>query len=63
MIEALRECDNMDAQQLAEWYFDDECRDLGWEQHAYRKPRFDDINNQETATADPMPFFLHPDRI
>lgn len=61
VIEALNECETIEAQQLAEWYFEDECLDLGWEQHAYRKPRYDDINDQETATADPAPFFLQPD--
>jgi len=60
MIQALRECDTTDKQQLADWYFDDECRYLGWERHAYNKPRFNDINSQETATADPAPFFLQP---
>ncbi len=60
IIAALNECQHIDPQQLAEWYFDDECRDLLWEQHAYRKPRFADINSQETATADPSPFFLQP---
>jgi len=60
VISALRECEQLDAKQLADWYFDDECRDLGWEQHAYRKARFADINSQETATADPAPFFLQP---
>lgn len=60
LIEALRHCDNINPQQLANWYFDDECRYLGWERHAYRKPRFDDINSRETATADPTPFFLQP---
>ncbi|MDP3837954.1 MAG: alpha/beta hydrolase, partial [Methylococcales bacterium] len=45
IIQALRECDTIDMQQLADWYFDDECRYLAWERHAYKKPRFDDINN------------------
>jgi esterase/lipase len=60
IIDALTECEKIDPQQLAQWYFEDECSYLGWEQHAYRKPRFADINSQETATADPTPFFLHP---
>ncbi|MDD1616713.1 MAG: alpha/beta hydrolase [Methylococcaceae bacterium NSP1-2] len=60
IIDALNDCDKINPQQLAIWYFHDECLDLGWEQHAYRKPRFDDINSQETATADPAPFFLQP---
>jgi esterase/lipase len=60
IIDALNDCDKINPQQLAIWYFHDECLDLGWEQHAYRKPRFADINSQETATADPAPFFLQP---
>ena len=60
IIRALNYCNELDPKQLADWYFDDECRDLLWEQHAYRKSRFDDINRQETATADPTPFFLQP---
>jgi esterase/lipase len=60
VIDALNQCEHIAPQQLAEWYFNDECRDLSWEQHAYKKPRFDDINSQETATADPSPFFLQP---
>lgn len=60
VVAALEECEYIDPQQLAQWYFDDECRDLAWEQHAYRKPRFADINSQETANADHTPFFLQP---
>lgn len=60
VIQALAECEQIAPQQLADWYFNDECRHLAWERHAYNKPRFDDINSQETATADPMPFFLQP---
>lgn len=61
MIKSLRECDQINPQQLAAWHFEDECRDLNWEQHAYSKPCFDDINEHETASADPMPFFLEPE--
>lgn len=60
MITALAECDDIDQQELAAWYFEDECRDLIWEHHAYSKPVFDDLNNQQTASADPKPFFLTP---
>jgi esterase/lipase len=60
VIAALNECEHIHPQQLAQWYFDDECLDLGWEQHAYRKPRYADINSLETATVDPAPFFLQP---
>jgi esterase/lipase len=60
MIQALAECDHVDQRKLAAWHFEDECRDLSWERHAYSKPIFDDINEQETASADPSPFFLEP---
>lgn len=58
--QALTESEQIDPQQFAEWYFEDECLDLGWEQHAYQKSRYADINSHETATADPSPFFLQP---
>ncbi len=60
IIQALDECEKISPKQLAAWYFEDECRDLNWERHAYTKPRFDDINEHETAIADPLPFFLKP---
>ena len=60
IINALAECDDVDLQELAAWHFEDECRDLSWEHHAYNKPAYDDINEHETATADPNPFFLDP---
>jgi esterase/lipase len=60
LIQALADCDKVDQEELAAWYFEDECRDLTWEHHAYCKPIYDDINEQQTATADPKPFFLSP---
>ncbi len=60
MIQALDECGHIDPQQLAAWHFDDESRDLSWERHAYSDRRYDDINEHETAAADPAPFFLRP---
>jgi esterase/lipase len=60
IIQALDECDRISPKQLAAWYFEDECRDLNWERHAYTKPQFDDINEHETAASDPSPFFLKP---
>lgn len=60
MIAALNECHKVDPEQLVAWYLDDESRDLSWERHFYTKPRFSDINAQETASADPSPFFLQP---
>jgi esterase/lipase len=60
VLKAYADSEQVDEQELALWYFEDECRDLNWEHHAYNKPEFDDINSQETASADPSPFFLEP---
>ena len=60
LVRALAECDDVDQQEIAAWHFEDECRDLRWEYHAYRKPIYDDINQYETASDDPSPFFLDP---
>jgi len=60
MIRALEDCDKIDRKELAAWYFEDERRDLIWEHHAYNKAIYDDINELQTATADPKPFFLTP---
>ncbi len=60
MLKAWAESVDVDQQELAAWHFEDECRDLNWEYHAYNKPAFDDINEHETASADPNPFFLDP---
>jgi len=60
MLNAWAESSDVDQQELAAWHFEDECRDLNWEHHAYNKPAFDDINEHETASADPNPFFLDP---
>jgi esterase/lipase len=60
VLKALRNCDTIDRQELAAWHFDDECRDMCWENHAYSKAIFEDVNSKETASTDPMPFFLEP---
>jgi esterase/lipase len=60
MIQALADCDKIGREELAAWYIEDECLDLTWEHHAYNKPIYEDINGQQTATADPKPFLLTP---
>jgi len=60
MVQALEECGQIDPKQLAAWHFEDECLDLSWERHVYTNRRYDDINEHETAAADPSPFFLRP---
>lgn len=47
-------------QQLAAWHFEDEQRDLAFERQLYHTPENAEINQAETAVADPSPFLLHP---
>lgn len=60
VIKALSEFDKITTKQLAQWHFEDELRALNWEKKFFSKPRFDDINKQETFNADPKPFLLTP---
>jgi esterase/lipase len=60
LIAAFEDAGRIEAEQLLNWYLDDEYRDLSWERHVYSKPRYNDINRHETANAEPLPFFLKP---
>jgi esterase/lipase len=60
LVQALKECGTDMRRQLADWFFEDECRSLLWEKQFYAQPRFDDLNRKESADADPTPFFLIP---
>ncbi len=62
VIAAMNEFAVIEPVQMAIWHFDDECRWLAWEKHAYSKPEYDDINSLETAVADPSPFFIQPEQ-
>ena len=46
---------------LAQLRFDDELRSHAWCQHHYAKPEHEEINAQETATADGRPYLSIPD--
>jgi esterase/lipase len=48
--------------QMAAWHFEDELLSLSFEQQIYHKRWGASMHRQETATADPAPFFIHPDR-
>jgi len=61
ILGALKTCNNNIQHQLSNWYFDDECLALKWEKQLYSESRYDDINQQETADADPSPFLLQPE--
>lgn len=61
IVKALEDCGKDIRQQLARWFFEDECRALLWTKQYYSQPRFDDINRKESATTDPAPFLWLPD--
>jgi hypothetical protein len=62
VIQALTDYYRTTPRQMAEWFLEDEIRDLAWEQQHYHKPHFDGINQQEIADADAAPFLLHPEQ-
>ncbi|MEZ5824552.1 MAG: 1-acyl-sn-glycerol-3-phosphate acyltransferase [Geminicoccaceae bacterium] len=47
--------------EISAWLLDDEKRALAWSKSRFAKPRFDDINGRETASADPSPYLLAGD--
>ena len=57
---AYQQCAKVTDVQLAEWAFNDEIISLEWDKAHYSKPRYDDINQQETATESAKPFLLMP---
>ncbi|MGZ8201189.1 MAG: alpha/beta fold hydrolase [Methylosarcina sp.] len=60
VVQALDEYEKLDQQKLAAWHLEDEHLDLTWEIQTFTKSRFADINEHETASANPSPFFLQP---
>lgn len=46
--------------QLTAWHFEDEQLDLAFERQLYQTSENTEINDAETAIADPSPFLLHP---
>ncbi|MFT6372635.1 MAG: esterase/lipase [Gammaproteobacteria bacterium] len=59
MIESsIKHVDEINAKQFAQFRFDDEKVATQWDKKKYKKPKYDDINQQQTATADPNWFFL-----
>lgn len=47
--------------ELATLRFDDEIMELRWDRYLYTGGKFDELNRQETATANPEPFLLLAD--
>ncbi len=48
----------VDAREFADYRFDDQLRALSWDRKEFSKPKHLEINQQQTATADPNWFFL-----
>lgn len=60
LLAADRLYQHIDPLQLAAWHFDDEQLALAYEQQMFSSPHNGDFKNQETAIADPSPFFIRP---
>jgi esterase/lipase len=59
MIESsITHVDEMSARQFARYRFNDQEIITEWDKKKYNKSKYDDINQQQTATADPNWFFL-----
>jgi esterase/lipase len=52
----------LDDQALSRLLFDEERAALAWARHHYAHPLYDEVNRQETATANPEPYWLTPDQ-
>lgn len=63
IVDAYKNCIKNTQRQLADWAFDDEIISLAWDKLVFSKPRYEDINQQEKADADPSPFFLKAKKI
>jgi esterase/lipase len=51
----------LDDQAMSRLLFDEERAALAWARHHYAHPDYDEINRQETATANPEPYWLTPE--
>jgi esterase/lipase len=58
---ALSEYETISDTVLASYHYDDELRCYDWNHHYYSKPRFDDINRDESATESGRPFLVLPE--
>lgn len=62
VINAYKQCHRTTERQLAIWRFNDETISFIWDKKCYSKSRYDDINEQETATESAEPFLLIPEK-
>jgi len=59
---AIAEAGRIDEKAMARLHFDDMLLDYQWERSKYDRPRYAEINAQETATESGEPFFIVPDK-
>ena len=59
--QAMREAPELDDRTLATMRFDDELMTYNWDKQYFSKPRYCEINEQETATESGEPFLLLPE--
>jgi len=62
VIKAYKTSDCISQDKIAKWLLDDQIRDLQLSKKIYSDPRYDDINQLETATANAEPFLLKPEK-
>ena len=58
---AVRDAPDLPDPELARLRFDDELRAWAWDRQAFDKAHHAEVNQQESATADPEPFLLTPE--
>jgi len=59
---ALTRARSISGAELASELYDDELKELAWDRALFDKERYREINDRETATADPSPFLLVPEK-
>ncbi len=57
---ALNDYQKISLKEMSSWHFDDEYYSLAWEQKKYNDPRYNEINQHETANGNPEPFLFQP---
>ncbi|MDH3375703.1 MAG: alpha/beta fold hydrolase [Gammaproteobacteria bacterium] len=62
LADALNKAPTMKKKKLALYRFDDELTSYAWQKNYFSKPRYKNINDQETATESGEPFLLQPNK-
>lgn len=58
----LQQAAGLDDQALSRLLFDEERASLSWARHHFSHPCYDEINRKETATANPEPYWIMPEK-